>query len=899
MHKNETIEHAEIRSNLGSLYESLTLLPDQARGILKRRRRLSVADVFVPLRSNLSIDLQIAGQQPASIDIYLSNQPLSVLKLADATCRVEGYPLLDGFSSPLSKSAERAISGRSSPGIRVMRRPLIASPLWMDGLKRDVGAIQVSAALSAFQRVVFLGPPGSGKTTTLRAIAGALLQRLVTQDPTNLASVSAYWSDTALFPFFLDLKEFVRWDGFPQDEATTVTVDVLERFIREVLFGRSKATADYAMERLTGGEGVLLLDGLDEIPLPDGVVDGLEFRRYQIESLMQSVLTRLPRTQIVVSSRPAGYSGWTLSGFQVIRPLPLDRTEVTELGRTLAVAAQRTRDAVEKFACRLVDQLDNVPASLRGQPLYVTLLADLLAEARDGMPLLTKRGELLNASVKLLLSYWSTRRVLEKNLVDVLGCTEEQLLDRLSAIGYRATSQGATADQTENDIPLGLILEELIQLGEKVNMVKALEYISQHAGLLVSPAPKRYKFAHGQFREYLAARHIATMKDSVPHACELYKKHPVAWTEVILMLADIYSSMGLSEKIWVLVDNLASLGGARATALAAQVFLEQRIGAIPVFRDYQDKFVTASLSALEFNTSLDAMGRGQILQALSVIGDPRSGVGINQRIPQFEWVQLPEGYATIGSNEVELQEIAMSEYSSWDFSREMPSHKAKVAAFAIAKYPVTRAQFRAFVDDSSGYQNRLWWSKLVEEQDELIPPTTPYDPTRENWPQTYVRWVDAVAYCRWLTVKLGKTVRLPTEIEWEYAARGRDGWPYPWPDDLTATPANTLENGAGELLGVGAYANVPGPWGRNGPADMVGNIWEWCSSAVETSDGQCFGYPYVASDGREMCVVLHGLFATRGGYYGSSKFMARSAFRGRDLALIRLGRQGFRLAMEP
>lgn len=887
----------EIETSLGSLYESLTRLPDQSRGLVSRRpRNLSVADVFVSLRSNLSFGLKIIDQSVAAVEIELSRQPIAKLGPGEVGQPfIDGYSLNETFVSCLLEGANKALSGDITPGLRISPRPLIATPLWMDGVKSDAGVVNVAAALSAFPKAVFLGPPGSGKTTTLRAIAGALLQGQVHQKSASLDDVSFYWRDGDLFPFFIELKELVRWEEFPQDESGAVTADLLEQYIRKVLFGESEATAAYALERLAHGQGILLLDGLDEMSVPEGADDGLELRRSQIESLVKSIAMRFRKTQIVVSSRPAGYSGWTLPGFEVVRPLPLDNMEVADLGKTLARIRGNSPTESKEFGDRLVAELQSVPAALRGQPLFVTLLADLLAEARGG-PLPTKRGDLLSASVKLLLSYWSTRRVKEGSLVELIGCTEDQLLDRLSAIGYRATSIGLVSDHTESDIPLGIILEELFELGEKLNMVKALEYISQYAGLLVSPSSKQYKFAHGQFREYLAARHISRRKDNVQRASELYKDNAIAWIEVVLILADILIAENARERVWTLVDQLIRIGTPAAAALAAQVYVEQSLHEASSFDTIKDRLVGASVLALDHAAELDAVGRDQVLKALSLMGDPRMGVGLMGGVPATDWVSLPAGQAVIGSDEPELLAIAKGEYSNWDFSREMPRHMASVQAFAISKYPITRVQFRSFVEDLDGYRNGIWWQGLIAAEEPPTPPPTPDEPTKRNWPQTYVSWVDAVAFCRWLSAKTGKHVRLPTEAEWEYAARGGDGWHFPWPSEFALPPANTLERGVGDLIGVGAFAGVPGPWGTNGPVDMVGNIWEWCSSAVETKSGDCFGYPYVEVDGREACAIPHALFATRGGYYGSSKIMARGAFRGRDVSEIRLGRQGFRIA---
>ncbi|NCQ25927.1 MAG: formylglycine-generating enzyme family protein, partial [Armatimonadetes bacterium] len=123
-----------------------------------------------------------------------------------------------------------------------------------------------------------------------------------------------------------------------------------------------------------------------------------------------------------------------------------------------------------------------------------------------------------------------------------------------------------------------------------------------------------------------------------------------------------------------------------------------------------------------------------------------------------------------------------------------------------------------------------------------------------NRPVVHVKWYEAVAYCNWLTDKLRSVAprgryRLPTEAEWEYAARGEGRRLWPWGDDPpliaenVATRCNAWigDNYAASTTPVGIY-----PLGRTpeGIDELAGNVWEWCSSLYQS-------YPYSANDGRE------------------------------------------------
>lgn len=130
----------------------------------------------------------------------------------------------------------------------------------------------------------------------------------------------------------------------------------------------------------------------------------------------------------------------------------------------------------------------------------------------------------------------------------------------------------------------------------------------------------------------------------------------------------------------------------------------------------------------------------------------------------------------------------------------------KVAAFYIDKYPVTNAEYKRFIE-GTGYPAPLSWSRAT------------YAAGKDNHPVTQVNWDDALAYAQWA----GK--RLPTDEEWEKAARGTDGRLYPWGNEWDKQRANTCETKILDTTPVGRFS----PQGDSpyGVADMGGNVWEW------------------------------------------------------------------------
>jgi eukaryotic-like serine/threonine-protein kinase len=144
-------------------------------------------------------------------------------------------------------------------------------------------------------------------------------------------------------------------------------------------------------------------------------------------------------------------------------------------------------------------------------------------------------------------------------------------------------------------------------------------------------------------------------------------------------------------------------------------------------------------------------------------------------------------------------------------SYEQPAHRVVVRPFYIDIHEVTCAEYAVFVN-RTGHKTPESWG------------TTICPKGSEQWPVTGVDWFDASAYASW------KGGRLPTEEEWEFAARGTDGRRFPWGNEWRPNAANAGESSTGSLIAVGSYPEGKSPFGL---MDMAGNAWEWTSSNLQ------------------------------------------------------------------
>jgi formylglycine-generating enzyme required for sulfatase activity len=780
--------------------------------------------------------------------------------------------------------------------------------------------IELQAAL-AHRRLVIVGDPGSGKTTFLKRIAFALtaavlrkemglvapalssdrgaaaetqettsfLERLVTifrQTEKTRPAKSQGRPDKSSdavpsqpFPILIrivDLAQHVRKcmerSGYPgpaTPHAPSWIWDYLNAQNQANNWGLSEG---FFRQQLETGSVILLLDGLDEAPS--------RMERQSMARLFEQATQAYRECRFVVTTRPLAYSGeTTLAEFEMAHIAPLGP------------------ESVEKFLGQWCRQVS--PNSLAQAKLH---LAELL-EALRGRPEIRRMANNPVMLTALAVVHWNERRLPEgraelyRSILRWLAQTREQrpgrqpadrcltLLQHL-ALAMQDSASGEREVQVSRRRAAEILEAEFPAVTQKQQLGDAQAFVDQEevdSGIIVSRGVD-IRFWHLTFQEYSAARAIAGLPDSQQHKLllETGKMLRPEWREVALLLAGVLREQG-KAKVDGLISALLNTLGDRPK-LADQARCIGLIGAMlrdlhplefqPTHPRYQ-----ATLKAVlgifrpDEAKAIDLQTRLEAAEALGQAGDPRL------RSDQTHWLTMPAGSFLMGAQK---QDSTKPNYDAQAYDFESPVHEVSLSAYQVSRYPVTVEQFKNFID-AEGYQIERWWkgggfgerNQPGEWDDQLLYP---------NRPVVNVTWYEAAAWCAWTGG------RLPSEAEWERAARGLEGRKYPWGnEEPDRERANYDETEIGHATPVGLFPRGTTP---DGIHDLAGNVLEWVSDWYdEKYDTKSPPLnPTGPTSGKYR--VVRG-----GSWFDDSRFL-RSSVRGRGGPGVRDSVIGFRCARE-
>ena len=751
------------------------------------------------------------------------------------------------------------------------------------------------------------------------------------------------WTHGFLLPVRVVLRDFAA-EGLPSagEQATAKHLwEFLVRTLKETAFG------DYApllRRHLLETGGLVLLDGLDE-------VSEAHARRTQLKTAIEDFARSFPKCRIVVTSRTYAYQeqDWQLADFRKAELAPFTAGQIIRFvdqwyqqsAELLEMRPDDTQGRAELLK-RAIFGSDRLRDFAR-RPLLLTLMASLHAWRGGSLP--EKRAELYNDAVELLLDRWESRKVKDVDgrlgsLTEVLKLGPEGMTGlrrAISALAYEAHAAQPELIGTA-DIPgekLGSVLRYLSQRTE-VNPNKLEEYLRDRAGLLVEHGIDVYTFPHRTFQEYLAACYLTeTTIDGYSYpanAARLAREDPNRWREVMLLSA-AKAAGGYSSAIWGIAEALyqkdimhpdITPADAWGALLAGQIIQESAdLTQISDWDRPKLDLVKSWLAAIlteqvPKDSPFPAVERALAGNILAQIGDPRLGVGLREDgLPDIVWCEVPAGPFLMGSDpekdppekivERILQDLNWGDdrknaVERWVLS-EQPQHNVLLSSYQISRYPVTHAQYQVFID-AGGYTEK-WkacWTEDGWAWKEAETSTAPdlyggeFDVL--NHPIVGVSWYEATAFCHWLTYKLRECgeltetqeIRLPTEAEWEKAARGDDGRIYPWGDEIISEHANYGDTGLGTTSAVGCFPRGKSPYGCE---EMTGNVYEWC---VDWYDEEYYAQspekePRGPASGSDRVI--------RGGNWNLDAGYVRAAYRNWNAPDDRYYVIGFRLVRTP
>lgn len=792
-------------------------------------------------------------------------------------------------------------------------------------------SMRMNEVLDFGRRLVITGGPGSGKTTVLQYVAWTLadaiardrldiardrigldlarekktqienLRRKLTQQENEIGQeeikeeLEKVRKTRLPLPIFIPLSAYAQHlralPGFTDPQETTLAT-FISRYLIEKQSGLNLPRDFFA--RLLGRAQavILLLDGLDEVPT--------ESERVRVREAIEDLVTGRENIRVLVTCRTAACGDRTAlgRGFGRVRVRPLTDEQIEELVRRAYMAIYlRDATARQKRAEELLRGIHDLEDGRRRRlgeeakrliisPLLVRMLLIVHFSERR---LPEHRAELyMRAIDAMLLPAYGADEAVAERIGRLVGGSQEVHRELVQRLAFAMHSQGEVQGReiSEDDLRQVLTVD-----GFSACLVDDFIALTRLRGTLLEEQMGSYRFIHLAFQEYLAARYLCEVRRDVETIFSFFLKDRILdpwWPEPMLLVAG-YLSLTSRPTARSFLHRLAGAGPdleprpspdaqLAAAEAAAAACLEWQADDLKLRHGIAGQIATLFRSVSLMNRARPDL-RAAAGDGLGELGDPRFR-GDAWHLPDERLLGLakvPGGPFLMGTRIEDIPELRQRfGRERTDYNQEAPQHPVKLTTYYIARYPATVAQWQAFLDES-GYE--------------------PSDATSlrglENHPVVWISWYDALEYCRWLTRELrawdgtpeplatllrdqGWILTLPSEAEWEKAARGTDGRRFPWGD--TPDPGRANYN-ATSILTTSAVGCFPGGTSPYGAEEFSGNVWEWTRSLWRINRSQpFFGYPYDPEDGRENLEARRGEFRiVRGGSFYSPAHSIRCA----------------------
>ncbi len=738
---------------------------------------------------------------------------------------------------------------------------------------------------------VLLGDPGGGKSTFLHHLAWVFAQRgLDHLGPTT--RIHGWADDQRRMPVVLPLRLLASSVAGTGPDATAVFTA-----LRAVIISKGVAAPDDLLtDALVCGAALILLDGLDEVPV---TATSRSADRLTTLRAVRAFAERYRQTTIVLTCRTRAFTadlrqglGWPV---ETLAPFTLGQIRhfVPAWYHEL-VTAQFTGDQADRLSVELVTTIVGSKRlqEMAATPLLLTLMT-LLLYHRGTLP--QDRPRLYEEIMLLLLGQWDKVRE-GQNLPEVIGrpdWTSDRLRPLLDRLSYEAHLAGSSLDGRgrldRDQVQLALTKFFAAQTPplDWGTAERCLTYFEQRSGLLAPDGPDSYVFAHLTLQEHCAGRHMLLSRDAVGQV--LAHRTDDRWREPIFLGLGVVQATNpyLVEKvIRTLLEPHEGEAVKPVVRWYRDLILAAEIGADRDWAYLRDQNVDvpglqaalrAGLTNLlaDRTQSLPATERVRAGFLLGDLGDSRIPVTVEEWRTELARAGQPGSYFC--RVEPGTYRIGSTDDDPDADDSEKPQHTVTFdAPFYIARYPLTNAQWQAWVEQGGGRPSYV---------------ATDTNFNRPNQPVVAITWQMSNAFCAWVSEQSGATMRLPTEQEWEAAARGSTALRYPWGndwrDDYAATEEDRATRGGRWSVPVGCY---PAGAAACGAFDMAGNVWEWTASVWQSYPGA--GKAFTEDNRRVL----------RGGMYNGKRTSVRCGARDRDLPVNGVGYDyfdGVRVCLAP
>ncbi|MBJ7353913.1 MAG: SUMF1/EgtB/PvdO family nonheme iron enzyme [Thermoleophilaceae bacterium] len=742
----------------------------------------------------------------------------------------------------------------------------------------DLGTDLLELVEGSNEPLIVLGEPGAGKSTSVAM----------------LAARAAGNGHDGLLPIWVNLGTVVP------DPRDTPEENLLSG-VPEVEAAKSRGGRHAQVDLLNilegaihDGRALLLLDGLDEV------------KEHNLDAVRQSVSGVLGirnGCRVVVTCRSFDYRQSEPSRKVPIQRelelLPLSADEKDSYVSQWYAAAARAggfrADLAQQLCEALQHELRNRPAisEMAELPLLLALLT--LIHSKQELP--DSRSVVCDQAIKFMLAEtppWREREPgsgSEASGPIVRLAVEVAFRSHAAEEGASSSNEGITRELVATEA--GRIVGALERAGagrsapspEKL----ATQFENSH-GLLLQVGPDRFRFSHRYFQEYLAGQHYARgggrdRRSAVDRGASVH------WREPFRLMASFAGHNGDNlANILNLVEDLVASESTAASQLGAEMLAEisrQRLAlwdfgyVLDVGLDPEDaglwEDARGAMQQQVEDPEITLPERERAGEALAALGDQRFVTPEGEiRPPYVHLVHVQAGERQVGTTKLTEAETTGGFVG--------PPRTLETDGFEIGRYPVTNAEFRAFVE-GDGYSNSDYWlapralrwvrgdSRTLDEirgdwlktvhehhakeirDGEIDPARLQVEATRRtaprqapfywddsrfnraNQPVVGINFWEAEAFCRWATARghqdgtlaKDRVAVLPSEFEWELAARPTDDdrifpWGDDWDEERALVTTNTLNLRNPATVGIHLE-----PW-PGGPADMAGNVWEWTAT---------------------------------------------------------------------